>query len=114
MSGGSWDYAYSKVRQFAEDLTVGYEDDDHQFADEQAEEAGEESEPFEQHPLRLKLSRHMLHLASVMRAIEWSDSGDTGPDHWVQIAEAFLNEAPGECSYEGSGWDWPVLPSNDG
>lgn len=73
MSGGSWDYAYWKVEGLAEGLI-----------DSHPELAG--------HPLRVALHSHLEQLAEVVRDIEWSDSGDTAEDAWVQPLHAFLTD----------------------
>ena len=71
MSGGSWNYAYTHVRNFADDLIGG-----------------------ETHPLRMQLVSHMRDLADVMKAIEWSDSLDTMRDAWIAPTAAFLAKRP--------------------
>ena len=68
MSGGSWNYAYEQVILAAEDLLDS-----------------------DTNPLREKLVAHMLELAEVMKAIEWSDSGDTAFDAWVEKTKNFLD-----------------------
>ena len=83
MSGGSWNYAYWKVQSLAEELESGEES--------YSEDEGE-SPP--QHPLRLALSQHMKHLAEVLKAIEWSDSGDTFPDDWIEPTKVYLEQKP--------------------
>ncbi len=53
MSGGSYDYAYSRVASFADDLRAAT-------------------------PLRRAFRDHLRAVAAAMRAIEWVDSGDLG------------------------------------
>ena len=84
MSGGSWNYAYSKVSIMAEDLESGEES--HRW------DTNKDRPP--QHPLRLQLSRHLHHLAEVLKAIEWSDSGDTLGSDWIEPTKAFLEQRP--------------------
>lgn len=69
MSGGSMDYAYSKVRMIAEEFLEGSEE-----------------------PLRRVLATELFELADVLRAIEWSDSGDTAPDEWKDHARNYLEK----------------------
>ena len=78
MSGGSWDYAYSKVLAAADMLA------------ERLDGCSSESE---EALLRLRLIEHMTALADVMKAIEWSDSGDTQPNAWVEPTRGFLSKA---------------------
>ena len=84
MSGGSWGYAYQKVLAMSEDLAEGLE-----RGDDESEQS--------QHPLRVALSRHMAHLAAVLKEIEWADSGDSGEQDWIDAVEAFLNCMPLDC-----------------
>ena len=56
MSGGSYDYAYSTVNQFASDLRLST-------------------------PLRKAFKKHLRLVAEAMRAIEWVDSGDCSEPH---------------------------------
>ena len=69
MSGGTMDYAYSKVRMIAE-----------QFL-----ECSEE-------PLRRVLATELFEIADVLKAIEWSDSGDTAPDEWKDHVRNYLEK----------------------
>jgi hypothetical protein len=55
MSGGSYDYAYSKVQDMAHSLSRR-----------------------ETNPLRAAFSAHLLKVAEAMHAIEWVDSCDWG------------------------------------
>ena len=71
MSGGSMDYAYSKL--------------------EDAASAVRSSADFHEFPqLRIAIAQHIESLAEVLHAMEWSDSGDTGTDAWVQRAERYI------------------------
>ena len=54
MSGGAYDYAYWKVRHFAEEMRSDS-------------------------PLRKRFQRHLEKVADAMRAIEWVDSDDYAP-----------------------------------
>jgi len=69
MSGGSWDYAYLKVLEAASSLDIFNTADDE---------------------VRCELVKHMHELATVMKAIEWADSGDTAGDSWVEPLREFL------------------------
>lgn len=66
MSGGSWDYLYSRVADAASRLA---EDGD---------------------PKRAILAPHVERLAKALRAIEWVDSGDYGPGDEYAAIDAFL------------------------
>ena len=85
MSGGSWDYAYRKVLLMAEELAAGQERD---HCDEDAQRG--------QHPLRVQLSRHMAHLAGVLKEIERADSCDSSEQDWIDAVEAFLACLPAD------------------
>ena len=56
MSGGSYDYAYSMVNQFASDLRLST-------------------------PLRKAFKKHLKRVAEAMKAVEWVDSGDCSEPH---------------------------------
>ena len=82
MSGGSWDYAYDKISQIVE----GIEEEDAYCN--------------RQHPLKDRLVLHLKELAELMYLIEWCDSGDKGPDEWVEPAEKFfarITESENKC-----------------
>lgn len=68
MSGGSYDYAYFKVQDMAEEILV-------------REKTSE---------LRREFARHMLDVAEAMKAIEWVDSGDFGPGDEVEAIKKAL------------------------
>ena len=69
MSGGTMDYAYSKVRMIAEQFLEGSEE-----------------------PLRRVLATELFEIADVLKAIEWSDSGDTAPDEWKDHVRNYLEK----------------------
>lgn len=72
MSGGSMDYAFSRVNEAIEALV------------ESTSRGGN-------HPvLRRRLSRHLQACSEALRVIEWADSCDYGPDDWLTAAEAVL------------------------
>ena len=75
MSGGSWDYSYWKVEEMASYLRVDRNNC---------------------HPLRVALAKHMLELAKVMKEVEWSDSGDTAEDAWIEPVKSFLDNSVSE------------------
>lgn len=54
MSGGAYDYAYTKVWDFAGELRVRHKE-----------------------PLVRALASHLLDVSDLMKDIEWADSGDT-------------------------------------
>ena len=69
MSGGSWDYLYSKVREAGERLA------------------------HDRDPLRRAMAPRVEALAVAMRAIEWNDSGD-GADEDTAIRAFLGGEEP--------------------
>ena len=81
MSGGSMDYAYAKLRIVAEELEAS---------------AGEGNHP----DLRREVASYIERAVEVVRAIEWSDSADTGPEDWVPGARRLLGAAPPDDSQE--------------
>ena len=99
MSGGSWDYAHTKLRQIADTL----EGSNPELAD---------------HPLRVALRAHMHRLAEVCHSIEWSDSDDMLPGEWEVPARAFLNTCgdfpeTGDSTDTQRGWlavEWRRIP----
>jgi len=56
MSGGSWDYSFTKINDIAERLKD------------------------EKSPLRRALGEHLELISDAMKAIEWNDSDDWGPE----------------------------------
>ncbi|CAB4126979.1 hypothetical protein UFOVP75_50 [uncultured Caudovirales phage] len=81
MSGGSWDYAYHKIRDIAHHLEDGTALRD------------SEAVNFEfpsQHEARKKLAPIVFALADVMRTIEWVDSSDSSPPEDVDAINNFL------------------------
>ena len=72
MSGGSLDYAYAKIVIVEEELLRSIT------------KGGNHPE------LRKELADHLRACSEVLRAIEWSDSGDTAPADWVPAAEKLL------------------------
>ena len=82
MSGGSWNYAYSRILQIAEEIEE------------------EDAEYFREHPLRGRLVSHLKELSVLMRLMEWCDSGDKGPTEWVEPAKKFFDriaESENKC-----------------
>lgn len=69
MSGGSWDYAYLKLEDWADALVNSNV------------------------PLRQAAGRKMKLLASAMQDIEWVDSGDMGPGDERTAIRAFLGDS---------------------
>jgi hypothetical protein len=59
VSGGHYDYKYSKVIEFMEQL-----------------ESDMDSKVVDESELRRKFGKHLYNVAMAMRAIEWNDSGD--------------------------------------
>lgn len=67
MSGGSYDYAYSRVQDFVDRLVTR-----------------------ERTAVRKAFRVHLVAVAEAMRAIEWEDSGDTGPERTEQAIRRAL------------------------
>ncbi|WP_186412037.1 hypothetical protein [Candidatus Propionivibrio aalborgensis] len=80
MSGGSFDYAYSRVNQFADELGLRLDEAD------KVNEWGETPNKFE--PATLAKLRGIEHLArrtaALMRESEWLYSGDTGDESFME------------------------------
>lgn len=76
MGGGSMDYAYTRINaaiyEFDQSILKG---GNHAL-------------------LRRRLAAHLRACSEALRAIEWSDSCDTGADDWLPAAEAVLGDAP--------------------
>lgn len=90
MSGGSWDYAYRKVLNLAEDLDGGTEDPPEDWW-----ESDDDDLPGQKYPLRRALGKALEQLAEgPLKAIEWSDSGDYAEDDWIGPVREFLERRP--------------------
>ena len=83
MSGGSLDYACWKLERIADDLSS--ENYDPEYDSETIKAKSD-------HPLRVLIVEELRALAHVLHEIEWSDSGDTGPDDWVVATKAYLRD----------------------
>lgn len=70
MSGGSYDYAYRRVEEFADALENGV------TGDGMSRPTG-----FANSLDRLGFAAHLRKVANAMKAIEWVDSGDCSPPH---------------------------------
>lgn len=70
MSGGHYDYAFTRVEEMAQLME------------------GEAGEMFDFN-LRLRTARFLGRVAALMRKIEWEDSGDGGD--WQPLAERLMN-----------------------
>jgi hypothetical protein len=79
MSGGSYNYAYNRVREFAEDL-------------EQQSETRDLAP--EVRDLRGRFAEHLRLVAKAMHDIEWVDSADYGEGGEVAAIRAVLPETP--------------------
>ena len=75
MSGGSMDYAYAKLQTVVEDLEASADSGNHPN-------------------LRREVAGYIEKAVEAVKAIEWSDSGDTGPEDWVPSAKTLLVAAP--------------------
>lgn len=74
MSGGSFDYAYGRVDQFADELGVRL--DEHAKKNEYGE-TPHDFEPTTREKLR-EIEVMARHTAKLMKEVEWLFSGDTG------------------------------------
>lgn len=73
MSGGTYDYAYSKVISMAEDMQI----------------VGDVNEIIS--PTRVWFIHHLHLVAEAMRAVEWEDSGDTSSEETVKAIDAVMD-----------------------
>lgn len=72
MSGGAYDYIHIKVNQGIDDM-----------------QDLEDEEPQEYRQLGIKISKAY---SDLIRAIEWADSGDTGPAEALEAIDEFLKQ----------------------
>lgn len=86
MSGGAYNYAYAKVQEFAEALRAG-QDYDGVLKPDQENLPDEKADAVR---LREKFSAHLLLVAEAMKAIEWTDSGDSGLEDEREAIEKCL------------------------
>jgi len=73
MSGGSYDYFYSKVNDVADQLMV------------------------QTNPLRRAFALHLKKVATAMHDIEWVDSGDSSEGDEEKAINAVLGSTSKEC-----------------
>ena len=91
MSGGSFNYAYSRVQTFADDLehkleiagTITRDRSFSGYEDREPEWDGETNVMLRQ------IVSDARKFAEVMRAVEWLYSGDSGPKYVKKSLEAF-------------------------
>lgn len=112
MSGGSFDYAYSRVAEFAEKLGRRLDNFD------QVNSFGETPDNFEPEVLAKlrKIEIEAQRLSTLMRAVEWLYSGDygektfleqvqeadaEGPDGWTPCSEGLPDIPEGKLSSDG-------------
>lgn len=76
MSGGSYDYAYSKIESLAEDVERWARDPNTKGRN-----------------LRLAFARHLRKVAKAAYELEWADSGDTGWPDPVEHIRAVISPA---------------------
>lgn len=82
MSGGSYEYAYQKVQRFAEAMRSGEDFD------------GDKREvPAKNRTLRKMLAHHLDAVAEAMKAVEWTDSGDSGYEDEEAAIRAVIGTA---------------------
>ena len=95
MSGGSMEYAYQRIHEIQDILLTSIA------------EGGNHPE------LRMRVARHLSQCAGVLKAIEWADSCDTGPDEWVPGAEHLLGNAPDGVIADATGRRPKTTRGND-
>jgi hypothetical protein len=66
VSGGSYDYAYRRVLDFADDIDI--------------DTAGDYEDGRSSPAQRAAFREHLRKVAAAMKAIEWNDSGDGADD----------------------------------
>ena len=71
MSGGSMDYAYAKLNDAASEVRTS-------------------AEHYDWPDLRIAIAEHIEKLSKVVKAMEWSDSGDWKRDDWKPLAEQYI------------------------
>ena len=76
MSGGSYDYAYSKIESLADDVERWARDPQTKGRN-----------------LRLAFARHLRKVAKAAYELEWADSGDTGWPDPVEHIRAVISPA---------------------
>ena len=74
MSGGCLDYPHWKIENVVEQL------------EDSIKEGGNRPE------LRRELIEHLEELSIVLKDLDWSDSGDTGEEDWVDGCRKFLEK----------------------
>ena len=99
MSGGAYNYAYQTVLMFAEALRNGVDSDgdDVVIMLDNAEKRKAALE------LRQQFAAHLDKVAEAMRAIEWTDSGDSNVDDEAVAIRACLTD-----------WDFMAEAKNKG
>lgn len=80
MSGGSFDYAYSRVQDFADELGAKL---DNWNKKTEYGDALYEFEPATLAKLR-EIERQARHVAALMKEAEWLYSGDTGDESFME------------------------------
>ena len=85
MSGGSMEYAYQRIHDIQELLLISI------------------TEGGNHRDLRMRVAHHLSQCAMVVKAMEWADSCDTGPDEWVSAAEHLLANPPDEVIADATG-----------
>ena len=69
------EYAYAKLQAVVEDLEASADGGNHP-------------------DLRREVAGYIEKAVEAVKAIEWSDSGDTGPEDWVPSAKTLLVATP--------------------
>ncbi len=77
MSGGSYDYKYGQIEYLATEIS-----------------SRANIERPDEYARRKAFAAWLRQAAAVAKAIEWHDSGDTGPDDEAKAMEAFLACTP--------------------
>lgn len=85
MSGGSYDYAFQKINDFAEALEGERQIDDCRPWPDDIDA--------ENRALRKAFAAHLRLVSDAMKAIEWVDSSDCSPPHEMEAIRAVLAPA---------------------
>lgn len=95
MSGGSWDYLYSKeVEQLMQCSNIEMLEDMADFLNQNGyEDVAKDTRRLVEYIKSAKNRIETLHemLSPVFRAVEWYESGDSGKDNLVKTIEEYRN-----------------------
>ena len=80
MSGGAYDYCYSRVEQLGEDILEHINDGEYYEEDAEAKAKVKE------------IAEQLIKLSKLAKAVEWWASGDTGPKDFLERVKQIENE----------------------